>query len=93
MILFWYIIKWSVISIRYVLLGMFAVVVCGASFLLNVFTVPIYLVVYLVQKRSGGKLPRVGRFLWCIYPRFTEQVPRQNVKTITRIYDPLFGWM
>ena len=56
----------------YVLVFMIAFVIYAVSFLFNVFTVPLLIVVHIAQKRRGRQLPFVGRRLLIFYPTFTD---------------------
>ena len=56
----------------YILAFMIAFVIYAVSFLLNVFTVPLLIIVHVVQKRRGGQIPYVGRRLLFFYPTFTD---------------------
>ena len=56
----------------YILAFMITFVIYAVSFLLNVFTVPLLIIVYVVQKRCNGQLPYVGRKLLIFYPTFTD---------------------
>lgn len=69
---------WSFKAIYYILLGLFAVVVLLLSALLNVFTVPVILVVRWVQRKTGGVMPYIGHWLLVLYPTFKD--PALKVK-------------
>ena len=56
----------------YILAFMITFVIYAVSFLLNVFTVPLLIIVHVVQKRRGGQIPYVGRRLLFFYPTFTD---------------------
>ena len=56
----------------YLLTFIIAFVIYAVSFLFNVFTVPLLIIVHVVQKRGGGQLPYVGRRLLIFYPTFTD---------------------
>ena len=56
----------------YILAFMIAFVIYAVSFLLNVFTVPLLIIVHIAQKRRGMQLPYVGRRLLIFYPTFTD---------------------
>lgn len=56
----------------YMLAFMVAFVIYASSFMLNIFTVPLYILVYIAQKRCGDQLPYVGRWLLILYPTFTD---------------------
>ena len=56
----------------YLLAFMIVFVIYTASFLFNVFTVPLIIIVHVAQKRRGRQLPYVGRWLLIFYPTFTD---------------------
>lgn len=56
----------------YLLAFIIAFVLYAVSFLFNVFTVPLLIVVHVAQKRRGKQLPYVGRRLLIFYPTFTD---------------------
>ena len=56
----------------YVLAFMIAFVIYVVSFLFNVFTIPLLIIVHIAQKRRGRQLPYVGRRLLIFYPTFTD---------------------
>ena len=59
-------------AVCYMIAFMIAFGIYAVSFLLNVFTVPLLIIVYVVQKRCNGQLPYVGRKLLIFYPTFTD---------------------
>ena len=56
----------------YLLAFIIAFVLYAVSFLFNVFTVPLIIIVHVAQKRRGRQLPYVGRWLLIFYPTFTD---------------------
>ena len=63
----------------YLLAFMITFVIYAVSFLLNVFTVPLLIIVHIVQKRRGRQLPYVGRRLLIFYPTFNDpKVTEEN---------------
>ena len=56
----------------YLLAFIIAFVLYAVSFLFNVFTVPLLIVVHVAQKRRGKQLPYVGRRLLIFYPTFDD---------------------
>ena len=58
--------------LSYMLVFMITFVVYAVSFMLNVFTVPLIIVVHVAQKHCGGQLPYVGRRLLLFYPTFND---------------------
>ena len=75
-ILLWKICVWTMRVLLkvacYILAFMIAFVIYAVSFLSNVFTVPLLIIVHVVQKRRGRQLPHVGRRLLIFYPTFTD---------------------
>ena len=59
-------------TLSYMLVFMVTLVIYVASFMLNVFTVPLLIIVHVAQKHSGGQLPYVGRRLLLFYPTFND---------------------
>ena len=67
----------------YILAFMIAFVIYAVSFLFNVFTVPLLIIVHIAQKRRGRQLPYVGRKLLIFYPTFTDpKVMEANRETV-----------
>ena len=56
----------------YLLAFMIAFMIYAVSFLFNVFTVPLLIIVNVAQKRRGRQLPYVGRRLLIFYPTFND---------------------
>ena len=56
----------------YLLAFMIVFVIYAVSFLFNVFTVPLLIIVHIAQKRRGKQLPYVGRRLLIFYPTFDD---------------------
>ena len=71
----------------YILAFMIAFVIYAVSFLLNVFTVPLLIIVHVVQKRRGGQIPYVGRRLLFFYPTFTDPKVTEANREETREVD------
>ncbi len=67
----------------YLLAFMITFVIYAVSFLFNVFTVPLLIIVHVAQKRRGRQLPYVGRRLLIFYPTFTDP----KVKEVNRDTD------
>ena len=59
-------------ALSYMLVFMITFVIYAVSFMLNVFTVPLLVIVHVAQKYSGGQLPYVGRRLLLFYPTLTD---------------------
>ena len=88
----------------YLLAFIIAFVLYAVSFLFNVFTIPLLIIVHIAQKRRGRQLPYVGRRLLIFYPTFTDpKVKEENreadqpvkVLVVERAHwldDPLF-WL
>lgn len=71
----------------YILAFMIAFAIYAVSFLLNVFTVPLLIIVHVVQKRRGGQIPYVGRRLLFFYPTFTDPKVTEANREETREVD------
>ena len=66
----------------YVLAFMIAFVIYAVSFLFNVFSIPLLIIVHIAQKRRGKQLPYVGRRLLIFYPTFDDpKVTKANRET------------
>ena len=59
-------------AVCYMMFYMIVLVIYAGSFLLNVFTVPLLIIVHIAQKRRGRQLPYVGRRLLIFYPTFSN---------------------
>ena len=68
----------------YLLAFMITFVIYAVSFLFNVFTVPLLIIVHVVQKRRGRQLPYVGRRLLIFYPTFTDPKVTQTNRQAKR---------
>lgn len=74
-------------AVCYMIAFMIALVVYAVSFLLNVFTVPLLIIVHIAQKRRGRQLPCVGRRLLIFYPTFADPRVPEPDREETRGFD------